>query len=155
MRKLLIILLVLAAIPLYVWDFYLLAAAHLKHNKRSERVAVVLRDTKRSGLLPGEVHFVEKGRSPFVPNKEQPKPVGAKGKNKAPAKPAAPVTPPPISINGIMWNASNPVAIINLPDGSSTVAKKGQILAGGIVVKTIEKNQVQVEFNGKSFWLKK
>jgi type II secretory pathway component PulC len=155
MRKLLIILLVLAAIPLYVWDFYLLAAAHFKHGKHPERVAVILRDTKRSGLLPGEVHFVEKGRSPFIPNKEQPKQLGAKSKNKASAKPTAPVTPPPISINGIMWNASNPVAIINLPDGSSTVAKKDQVLAGGIVIKTIEKNQVEVEYNGKSFWLKK
>jgi hypothetical protein len=54
-----------------------------------------------------------------------------------------------------MWNASNPVAIINLPDGSSTVAKKGQVLAGGITVTAIEKNQVEVEYNGKSFWLKK
>jgi hypothetical protein len=155
MRKVIIVILVLAAIPLYVWDVYLLAAAHLKHGKHPDRVAVVLRDTKRSGLLPGEVHFVEKGRSPFIPNKEQPKSVSAKSKNKASAKPTAPVTPPLISINGIMWNASNPVAIINLADGSSTVAKKDQVLAGGIVVKTIEKNQVEVEFNGNRFWLKK
>ena len=155
MRKVIIVILVLAAIPLYVWDFYLLAAANLKHGKHQEKASVVLHDARRSGFLPGEVHFVEKGRSPFIPNKEQPKPVGAKAKSKTAAKPAIAVKLPPISINGIMWNASNPVAIINLADGSSTVAKKDQVLAGGIVVKTIEKNQVEVEFNGNRFWLKK
>jgi type II secretory pathway component PulC len=154
MRKVLIIILVLIAIPLYVWDFYLLAAGQFKHGKKAEKVSVISRDTRQSAVFTGDVHFVEKGRSPFTPLKEAPRPLAIKT-DKRPAQPAAPANPPPISINGIMWNESNPVAIINLSDGSSTVAKKGQVLAGGIVVKNIEKNQVEVEFNGKRFWLKK
>jgi len=154
MRKIIIVILVLGAIPLYVWDFYLLTAGYFKQGRHPEKALVVSSVTRQSGLLPGDIHFVEKGRSPFIPSKEQPKPLVANSKKK-PAQPTAPVNPPPISINGIMWNASNPVAIINLPDGSSTVAKKGQVLAGGITVTAIEKNQVEVEYNGKSFWLKK
>ena len=154
MRRVIIIILILTAIPLYVWDFYLFTAGHFKHGKR-EKVQVVSNDVRQSTILVGDVHFVEKGRSPFTPNKELSKPLALKTDKKKPVQPTTPVTPPPISINGIMWNENNPVAIINLSDGSSTVAKKGQVLAGGIVVKNIEKNQVEVEFNGKSFWLKK
>ena len=54
-----------------------------------------------------------------------------------------------------MRNGSNPVAIIILRDDSSTVAKKGQVLAGRIVVKNIEKNLVEVEYNEKNYWLNK
>ena len=154
MRRVIIIILVLTAIPLYVWDFYLFTAGHFKNGKR-EKVQVHSHDTRQAAIWVGNVHFVEKGRSPFTPNKELPKPLALKTDKKKPVQSTAPANPPPISINGIMWNESNPVAIINLPDGSSTVAKKGQVLAGGIVVKNIEKNQVEVEFNGKSFWLKK
>jgi type IV pilus biogenesis protein PilP len=158
MKRLLIILLILIAVPLWVWDTHLvLTAAFADKNKKhaSDKSAKI---APTFAMSLGEVHFVEKGRNPFTAYKETPKPKSPSPDSKkkvAQATQAAPATPPPITINGIMWNESNPIAMLNLADGSSTVARKGQTLSGGITVKTIEKNQVEVEFNGKSFWLKK
>jgi len=44
--------------------------------------------------------------------------------------------------------------MLNMPDGSSSVAKAGQTLDGGIVVKKIDKNQVTFLLGQKSFTIK-
>ena len=159
MKKILVIILILIAIPLWVWNTNLVLTGALGHKKHSKSaVKTALTGINSSGNAAISAHFEPKGRSPFTPYKEAPKPktsMNTQKKNAGQPVTRAPVAPPPISINSIMWNETNPVAIINLQDGSSTIAKKGQTLAGGIMVKTIEKNQVEIEFNGTSFWIKK
>ena len=153
MKKTFIIFLIVIALSLYIWDTNLFLSGYFGKKKQSQQVI----DAKID-LLPHftRATFIQKGRSPFVPYKESPKPAmktPASNKKTSPAQ--AIVNPPPISINGIMWNSSNPVAIINFTDGSSIVAKKGQMLKGNILVKNIDKNQVEVEYSGKSFLIKK
>jgi hypothetical protein len=159
MKRLLVIILILIAIPLWVWNTNLLLTGALGHKKHLKNAAkAVMTGTHPGGNAAMSAHFEPKGRSPFTPYKEATKPKASANtlkKNVSLPSARVPSNPPPISINSIMWNESNPVAIINLQDGSSTIAKKGQTLAGGIVVKAIEKNQIQVEFNGNTFVIKK
>jgi hypothetical protein len=157
MKKLLAIVLVVIAVPLYIWDVSLLLEGVFRTGKHRAGTVATGTTLKAVPGLETVLHFTQKGRSPFVPYKEIPKPAVKVNDTKKiqPAPSVVNAAPPPVSINGIMWNENNPVAIINLPDGSSTVAKKGQVLTGGIVIKNIEKNQVEVEYNGKRFWLKK
>jgi hypothetical protein len=153
MKKTFIILLIVVALPLYIWDTNLFLSNYFGKRKQSQQII----DAKID-LLPhfAKATFVQKGRSPFVPYKELPKPaIKTQVIAKKTSSAQAIVNPPPISINGIMWNPSNPVAIINFNDGSSIVAKKGQMLKGNILVKNIDKNQVEVEYTGKSFLIKK
>jgi ABC-type lipopolysaccharide export system ATPase subunit len=60
-----------------------------------------------------------------------------------------------MSINGIMWSDQNPIAVIAFQDGSSTLAKKGDVLQNGATVSVVEKNRVEVVFQGKKFWIEK
>ena len=60
--------------------------------------------------------------------------------------------PPSIRITGIMWNPTSPVAMVSMPDGASTVAKAGMTI-GEVTFKKIEKNRIQVAYNGKDFWI--
>jgi type IV pilus biogenesis protein PilP len=157
MKKIFVILLILVAVPLYVWDTQLLLRGFLdkkKYAARTANVPVAMGNTLQQGF---SVHFIVKGKSPLLPYKEVPRPVNKKAEaaKKTGPVPSAPVSPPPITINGIMWNESNPVAMISLSDGSSTVVKNGQTISGGIVIKAIEKDQVEVEYKGALFKLKK
>lgn len=155
MKKILVLLLVCLAIPLYVWDTRLLLLGYF--SKKHHSVAIVKASLNNTNIGNTDIHFIPKGRSPFLAFKEQPRAIVKTNPNKQKTEQAKPVTAnlPAISINGIMWNESNPVVIINMTDGSSVLAKVGQVLPGGITVKAIQKNQVQVEFSGNSFWLKK
>lgn len=154
MKKALVVLLVFLAIGIYVWDTHLFIDRYLGKNHLNSK-SIMHQNAKDDLPHFSDVHFVEKGRSPFTAFKQIPKPL-AKSVTaiKKPAN-SAPSAPPPVTVSGIMWNLSNPVAIINFADGSSTVAKTGQTLKGGIIIKNIQKNQVEVEYSGKSFILKK
>ena len=89
------------------------------------------------------VKFVKQGRNPFAEFTvtEKPKVEKIQSQIKQPVKVIAEL--PKITINGIMWNAQNPLAMLGLPDGSSTVVKAGQTI-GDITVKKIEKTRVVV-----------
>lgn len=158
MRKILTILLIVIAIPLYAWDVYLLLAGfHGGGRGGDESVpAAAAVETPRMAALP-VVRFVKKGRSPFLAEAPKPKPVVKKApaKKRVARKPQGEVKPPRVTITGIMWNPSNPVAMLTLPDGSSTVAKAGQELSGGIAVKAVEKNAVVLRYEGREFRIKK
>lgn len=159
MKRILVILLIFIAIPLWVWNTNLVlkgAFAHTKHSKSKAKVALTGMISNRDVAV--HTRFEAKGRSPFTPYKEDPKPkfpANAFKKNFSQPVVGIPAVSPPITINGIMWNETNPVAMIQLSDGSSTVVKNGQTLAGGIVIKAIEKDQVQVEYKGALYRLKK
>jgi hypothetical protein len=161
MRKKILIILICIAIPVYIWDALLMFNGVSGAQSKTKIISALDVTPK-----PGEfafaslriVHFIETGKSPFLAQKEKPKPVETEKtseKSKTEKTPPADAKPPRITITGIMWNPSNPVAMVTLPDGSSTVAKAGQALMGAIEVKKIEKNRVQVVYQGNVFWIEK
>jgi hypothetical protein len=155
MKRILVVLLVFIAVFIYVWDTHLFVAGYL--GKTGQGPKTIIHQNFRDDLprFP-EVRFAEKGRSPFIAFKPSIKPALKSGTTvKKPSSSSISIVPPPIKINGIMWNPTNPVAIINFNDGTSTIAKIGQMLQGGITIKNIEKNQVEIVYSGKSFILKK
>lgn len=147
MRKTIIILLILIAIPLYTYNVYVLIMGSLKGTQDASTVQISSKKTKisinnlRSIIDP--VEFVKQGRSPFAEFTvtEKPKVEKIQSQTKQPVKTIAEL--PKITINGIMWNPQNPLAMLGLPDGSSTVVKAGQKI-GEITVKKIEKTRVVV-----------
>ena len=158
MRRILLPLLVVVAVPLYVWDVY-----QVVRSGSSGTTAVIpaLSGTSRTsfgGAAPGAraVHFVASTRSPFEPYASvvvAPRPAQPTTSTSAGA--SQPATPPPLTVTGIMWNAQNPVAMISLPDGSSTMAKPGQTVGSGILVKKVEQQRILVVYGGKEFWISK
>jgi Na+-translocating ferredoxin:NAD+ oxidoreductase RnfC subunit len=61
-----------------------------------------------------------------------------------------PVKVPSVTVNGIMWNPQNPLAMLGMPDGTSAVAKVGQVI-GEITIKKIEKTFVVILFEKKEY----
>ncbi|MBD3314531.1 MAG: hypothetical protein GF344_01980 [Chitinivibrionales bacterium] len=160
MRKVVLIALIAVAIPLYAWDVYLLISGFMGSGGGHKGVLdpVTHRETPRIAALP-VARYVKKGRSPFLAHKPEPKPkpiVRKRAvKRKRIRKPPPPLKPPQIRITGILWNPATPMAMLRLPDGSSTAAKAGHELAGGITVKKVEKNAVVIRYAGKEFRIEK
>lgn len=162
MKKYLTIILIIIAIPIYVYDIYHIVGARMGNGAGEENAGGVSSPSDDLFALvmqgTGQVSFVEKGKSPFEIYKTIPKPV-----RKAPArrpkpkpKPVKVEKPlPRVTINGIMWSESNPVAILVLPDGSSVVANAGKELSGGLLVKKVEQTRVQLVHEGREFWVAK
>lgn len=161
MRRVIIILLTVVAIPLYAWNVYVLVAGAL--SKQTQRGTIPKSTPQQSvettldQLIAAArpVVFTIHGKNPFVAYVEQPKPVvkqTAAPTPKAPPKPSIP--PPSIVITGIMWNATSPVVMLKLPDGTSAVAKAGQDL-GVAVVKRVEKNRALFRYEGGEFWVER
>lgn len=150
MRKAIIIILVLGAAGIYTWDVLLLVkssgdrAETAAINRKREAISI---DRLLAQAEP--VRFVEKGRDPFSPRQ---KAVAAVQTVKGSAAGKTEEKAPVVTITGIMWNASSPLAMITLPDGSSTVAKEGQSF-GDITVKKIERTRVQIVYNKKTYWI--
>lgn len=160
MRKLLLIILFLIAVPLYTWNIYMiLGIGSAQKNKTSTIAAPV------SAPIPllqsvRSVAFVEEGKSPFVAIALEPRQKSVTlAAPKAPVEVAEPQSfspqPPSLIITGIMWNSSNPLAMITLPSGQSVVAKAGETLGDAIMVKTIEKHRILVVSSGREFWIDK
>jgi len=105
------------------------------------------------------VRFEKKGRSPFLAHAAPPKRAKPVRRRRKPApkvvKPAKETTMPTVTITGIMWNPSNPVAMVRLSDGSSAVAKAGMTLSGDIMVKKVEKQGIRVVWEGKEVFVGK
>lgn len=155
MKKALLIILILIAIPLYSYDFYLLLGGYFS-GSQTIRQSISETESDILNVFPVQkVSFTVSGRSPFLPYevKAKPKPVVVKKrKPKPPPKPKVEIKPPSIAITGIMWNPENPVAMINLPSGQSAVAKKGQVY-GDITIENIEQNRIGILYKGKKFWI--
>lgn len=154
MRKTLFIILILIAIPLYSYDLYLLLGGYFSSPSTTRR-NMPEKNTDPLNVFPvRKVTFSVSGRSPFLPYaaESKPAPVVKKRKPRPRPKPTVEIKPPAIDITGIMWNPSNPVAMINLPNGRSAVAKKGQVY-GDITIEKIEQNRIGVLYKGKKFWI--
>ncbi len=157
MRNKIIIVLIIIAIPLYVWDFWLIIS-NISGKFSNIKKEIVLKNGDKDYSIPSLriVHFEKKGKSPFLAYTVKPKPVVRKKTVKVKATNIKKeIKPPRIKITGIMWNPANPVAMVTLPDGTNTVAKAGKSLGSGIEVKKIEKNRIQIVYQGKAFWILK
>jgi hypothetical protein len=155
MKKALLIILIITAIPVYIWDAWLLFG-NAKNKNATARVQTKSGNHDLTLMVAGKVHFKESPRSPFLPYKEKPKPPAPKPtKALKRARPAKKVEPPKIIITGVMWNPSRPVAMVNLPGGGSAIAAEGAELAGGIKVLAVEKNRIRVASEGQTFWIEK
>lgn len=147
MKKTVIILLILIAIPLYTYNVYVLIRGSLKGTQDRTTAQITGKKTTISiselRAMIDSVKFVKQGRSPFseFTVTEKPKVDKIQSQIKQPVKVITEL--PKITINGIMWNPQNPLAMLGLPDGSSTVVKTGQSI-GEITVKKIEKTRVVV-----------
>ena len=148
-RAFFLILLVLA-VPLYLWDTHTLLSGLFAHKKASAVQSQGITAAPYPMLL-NSPKFVEKGRSPFLPFKEIPQPI-AKQKPVAKTKTSASIIPPKVAITGILWNPTNPIAMMTFPDGSSGAVKAGQTV-GNIYIRTIEKNKVLIVYENKDFWI--
>lgn len=160
MRKIVIIVLICIALPVYLWDAWIIISGMYGTAQESSNLEITPKQIDQDFSFAGLriVYFAEKGKSPFVPFKEKPKPVvniSELQKQKVMRKPAEDIKPPRITITGIMWNPSNPIAMLTLPDGSSTTAKAGQTIAGSIIIKKVEQNQILIEYEGNKFTIRK
>ncbi len=156
MKKVLTIIVVVVLVLFLSWQSYIV----LHTLSKEELENTTQKEASSIPLLRGDslriANFRSRGKSPFVPYKVKPKPKKVVKKKKViKKKPKVTVKPPRIKITGIMWNPSNPIAMITLPNGSSTTARAGQSLSGGITVKKIEQHRIQVEYKSVSFWIKK
>jgi hypothetical protein len=157
MKKKAVLFLIAVAIPLYIWDSHIFLSGLFGSQKHAFRQADVQPATQAMTYSSPVIHFQTKGRSPFLPYKEKPKPAGevaATAKKTAVPKPKSVVSPPKISITGIMWHPTSPIAMVTMPDGSSTTVKAGQTV-GNFKFKTIEKTRVLVIAEGGEFWIAK
>jgi hypothetical protein len=150
MRKIITVGLIVAAVCIYGWNFILFTRSDDNRQSGGEKRLEASLDKLFATAQP--VRFVEKGRNPFSPypgTQKQVTPV----KTTAPAAQSrSALKPPEIKISGIMWNPGAPLAMITLPDGSSTVAKAGESF-GDITVKKVEKNRILVSFHKTDFWI--
>ena len=149
--------LIAIAIPLYFWDSHVLLSGLFAHKKPASYHEAAFNAKQEFAFSAPMAPFEIKGRSPFIASKEKPKPIGAaqgSEKKSGVPKPAVTVSPPKITVTGIMWHPTNPLAMITLPDGSSTTVKAGQTI-GNFKFKTIEKNRVLVVVDKSEFWIAK
>lgn len=158
-RKILLVVLILIAVPVYVYDSFLVW--RLVADRTDDRPSGESAETISVEALSNypSSRYEKKGRSPFLAYAQKPKPKPKPTPSRRPvrrvSKPEKTVIAPSVTITGIMWNESNPMAMLTLPGGSSTAARVGQALSGGINVVKIERNRIQVEYEGKRFWIER
>jgi hypothetical protein len=156
MKKILLILLIIIALPLYTYNALLLCKVKLPGQKNNRHDVLVKSRHTFELLLVGAApaKFEIKGRDPFTLYKERPKPPV---KTEALAHPTVKneITPPPVTISGILWNPSNPVAMVKLSGGSTKLVKAGQELDKNMHVKNVGKRNITVVCGGKEFVIEK
>jgi type II secretory pathway component PulC len=152
MRKTIVIILIACAVPLYSYNLYLLLRSSSGESRESS--AITSFESFDSWIVKvNAVSFSAADRDPFFPYK--PKTNVAPVEKPVQAKPPAPkkeVLQPSLKITGIMWSQENPVAMVVLPNGASSVVKQGGIYAD-IAIKKIERNRIQIGYQGQSFWI--
>ena len=159
-KKIIVIVLVFIALPLYGWNAYQLLRGAMDKNGGSAQSAQAVAQAKRNfdvQLYAMPVQFVEVGKDPFVAYSSEmvkPRQPGS-GTTKSTEPAAPPANMPAMSINGIMWNDQNPVAVLALADGSTTIVKKGDVLPNGVTVLAVEQDRVQVQFEKIKVWISK
>jgi hypothetical protein len=155
MKKTLIILLCVIAVPLYSYNALLLVRAWFPaySNKEEYKSNNTPPAIEQLLVATAPLQFEIRGRDPFALKKIE-KPIVTNEKkiiseNLKPVK--KDITAPAIKVAGIMWNPSNPVAMVKLNGGSTKMVKQGQQLESGISVLVIGKNNIVVSVDGNKF----
>lgn len=107
--------------------------------------------------VPGRAR-TETARTPFVGAFRDPfEPVlrlaPASGPAQQRSTPSASVAPPPLALEGILWDQTDPIAIIKGPDGRSEPLRVGMTLAGATVLR-IEPAAVRLRFGKQTLTLR-
>jgi type II secretory pathway component PulC len=155
MKKTILIILILCAIPLYSYNIYLLI--HSPDGNKNNTVSESDIESFDSWILKASaVTFTASDRDPFSPyKKDNSLPVEkVQQQEKIKELPKKVIPQPSMKITGIMWSSTNPVAMVVLPNGSSTVVKQGGIY-NDITVKKIEKSRLQIVYMGQTFFIEK
>jgi len=156
MKKTATTLLIIVAVAVYSWDTYQVLRTFLGKEGGSSKGSLEA-IASADFVMPAfgrPVVFEHTTRSPFDAHPVDMTAVQrvATSTGSRPAKTtSANVQAPNVTINSIMWSAQSSVAILTLPDGSSAVAKPGEALPGGFVVKKIEQSRVVITYQGKDF----
>ncbi|HEX2957294.1 MAG TPA: hypothetical protein VHO70_10710 [Chitinispirillaceae bacterium] len=156
MKKTIVIILMLCAIPLYSYNIFLLIHSPKSGNTNTATETNI--ESFDSWILKASaVTFTVSDRDPFSPLKKSNTPSVGKVQQPDKIKKGSPkkvIQPPSMKITGIMWSLTNPVAMVVLPNGSSTVVKQGGIY-NDITVKRIEKNRLQIAYQEQLFFIEK
>lgn len=164
MRRYFIIFLVILAIPIYIWNVYLIVHGMLSSDQAKSLKSDNSASTVTQLPLTTVVHFVEKGKSPFcafaTDNVVESKLPGEikrdllHAQKSVPKKSVAAPIIPAVTISGIMWNPTNPIVMIILPDQSSVTARVGTKFSG-FEVKKIERTRVRLKYGSTEQWINK
>jgi Tfp pilus assembly protein PilP len=157
MKKVLIMLLVIVALPLYSYNAFLLIRISFGGNEGTTRNVEQSSKYTFEELIKAAtpVVFAERGRDPFTLHKKKNKPKQHQKKKVAIKKETKKTAPPPLVLSGVLWKPDNPVAMVKMSGGSTKLVKVGQAVGGNITVKKIEKKSVTVVYEGEEFTIKK
>ncbi|MGA2506123.1 MAG: hypothetical protein ABSF80_01425 [Chitinispirillaceae bacterium] len=147
MKKILIIVLVIAAVAVYTWDTYLIVrpAESVQLSVKGEKAEAVSVEKLLAGSQ--KVRFVKTNRNPFLPYRQD-----ALSNRGVKTKQENPVDCPKVTVNGIMGDQASPLVMMTLPDGSSAAIKVGHTI-GDITLKKVEKDRILIVFQKKNFWI--
>jgi hypothetical protein len=152
MRKVIIVILVGAALCVYTWDVMLVMRSPKSGSAESGKEALETVSIDKFLASAGQVQFIDKKLDPFTPHHSTIRTAVPKAATTGTPAARVDAAMPKVTINGIMWNETAPLAMLTLPDGSSTVAKPGQSF-GDITVKKIEKARICIVVGKKEFWI--
>jgi type II secretory pathway component PulC len=156
MNKWIVLILIIAAVLLYSYNTLLLVGVPLpgKKEERPMQRSASIRSFEQLLVAATPPVFEKKGRDPFTLYIEKPKPLTKVKTSVVPQAAPQPPQPPPISLTGILWNSSNPVATIVLQGGTTKLVRQGQVMDDGSTIRKIDKNFIVVEAQGKEFVLR-
>ena len=158
MKKYLLILAIVVGLCLYAWDNLEAWRDQLAHSRGvSNHVTMSSLSIEKLSSQSRAIRFEEKRRDPFTMVTPQVVPVFQSATvNVSPPvvkKDTATAVPlPAVSIVGMMWNPSSPIVNLRMPDGSTVLARSGQVV-GEITVLKIEQKRVQLKFGTREFWI--
>ncbi len=155
MNRKILTFLIIIAVALYSYVAFLIAGGSFSSpvkTVKTEKSRKLSIDNLVLNTIP--VKFKDNKRDPFLQFKKEPlkDTITTMKKTVKNVLKREPPKPPSITITGIMWNHSSPIAMVKMPDGASTVAKPG-IVIGNITFKKIEQSRILVSNEGKDFWI--
>lgn len=151
MNKKILIGLTIVAVLVYAWDLWIILGKPSMDGAGDKSKDV---ETIQRVVVTKECAFTPVKRSPFQGEKPKPKPKPKPVEKKVEA-PKPVVKAPNIKINGIMWSKKKPLAMVQLPNGSTQMVKAGDEILGRITVKRVEKNRMQIEYKETLFWIER
>jgi type II secretory pathway component PulC len=141
-RKPLFIALFIAVAGIWLYNAFLLSGGRIPAKAETKQLKTV-------AALDTVVYvYAAKNRDPFECTPVI-KAMASSTVNKARKPENARVSLPRLSIGGIVYSQNNPMALFNY-NGKSTLIKQGDVI-DSMLIKSIEKDSVRIEYKGKMF----